>query len=176
MSRTKSSLHPQQLAFAALVSGAYASAAVALLFLGIDAFRGALHFTPSLLGSVLLLGAEASPTLPVRLDMVAVYSLIHFLAFAGLGTVATFLYVAEPLFQRQPLLLGGAIVVTLMVGAGAVDLLIAPGLVSSIGPVGLMIGNIAAAGVMTAFIHNALSASLAQAAALAPVSSDGRGL
>jgi hypothetical protein len=92
-----------------------------------------------------------------------------------MGTLATFAYVAETRFQRHPLLLGGAIVVALMVAFEVVDLFVAPGLLTAIGPVAVLLGNVCAAGVMAAFIQHALKPSFAPAPALAGADNNARG-
>jgi len=145
---TAAAIRPRShIAFAALTSGAYASAATALLFLLIDATRGQLLYTPSLLGQVVLQGSDASSIEPLRIDMVALYSLVHLVAFILIGAAATVMYEAWE-FLRAPLVLGVALMAMLTAGAFLVGALVYPGLVAAIGPVWLLAGNLAAASTM----------------------------
>jgi hypothetical protein len=153
---TRASVSTEQIVFASAISGAYASAAIALLFLGLDIAQGVPLFTPSLMGSVVLLGEVPSASLAVRLDMVALYSLVHFAAFVALGGAASLAFVRWQALRRHPLVPAGLIMALLMVGAIAVELLVAPGLLSAIGPGAVAVGNASAAGVMGWFIHSAL--------------------
>ena len=89
-----------------MFAGAIGSGAIALLFVAIDALRGNPLFTPSLLGSVLLTGASPAEVVSVRLDMVAIYSLIHLLAMSGMGVLFSLLYFRTSLFNNRPWLMG----------------------------------------------------------------------
>lgn len=144
-------------AFASILSGAYASAAVALLFLVIDAFRGDPFFTPSLMGSAVLLGSTPSAELPVRIDMVAFYSLLHVVVFALVGTAFTLLGIRFAGLVRHPLLLTSSVFGALTLGIIGLDALFFPGLVGTIGLLPLVGANLAAAAVMSAFIRSTLS-------------------
>lgn len=146
-----------RLAYSTLVSAAVASAAVALLFLAIDGLRGNLLFTPSLLGSVVLLGEPASTSTPVRLDMVALFSLVHALGFSIVAFTATVAAGTFEALRRQPLLLGGTLVAVLSFSAVLVDLLLFPGLVRAIGPAPLALANVVAAGCMTVIVPGVLT-------------------
>ena len=122
-----------RIAFSSLISGAYASAAVALMFLAVDALRGNPLLTPSLIGSVALLGESPGAVRGVRLDMVALYSLLHFTAFAALGLGATLLHVRERVLRDHPVLLGALVFAVLNAAAALVDAVLFPGLVQAIG-------------------------------------------
>ncbi|MCA1791691.1 MAG: hypothetical protein LC667_18120 [Thioalkalivibrio sp.] len=145
------------IAFASILSGAYASAAVALLFLGIDAMRGDPFFTPSLMGSVALLGSEPSAALPVRIDMVAYYSLMHVVLFSLLGTVFTLACIRYATLAKRPVIFAGVILGALTLGMIGLDLAWFPGLVQAIGPVPLVAANLGAAVVMSVFIARTLA-------------------
>ena len=135
------------IAFAALTAGAYASAATALLFLLVDATRGQLLYTPSLIGQVVLLGGDPSSIEPLRLDMVALYSLVHLVVFVLIGAAAAMMHESWSFF-RAPLALAAALMTLLTAGAFSVGAVAYPGLVTAIGPLWLVIGNLAAAGTM----------------------------
>jgi hypothetical protein len=140
-------------AFAALVSAAYGSAAVALMFLVIDALRGDPFLTPSLMGSTVLLGLEPSRDLPVRLDMVALYSVVHYLAFAALGTAATLLANRLEGLRRSAFALPALLLGVLMAGELIADWALFPGLSRAVGLGWVTAANVVAAGVMGRFIR-----------------------
>jgi hypothetical protein len=139
--------------FSAVFAGATGSAAVALLFLVLDALRGDAFATPSLLGSVLFLGVAPGDVATVRLDMVALYSLAHLTAFAALGVAATAVHATAATPIRSPFVLAGLLLATLSGGAFMVDTFAFPGLVETIGPGTIILANAVASGAMAGFIH-----------------------
>ena len=157
MDKTQLGAGKDTIAFASILSGAYASAAVALLFLAIDAVRGDPFFTPSLMGSVFLLGSEPSAALPVRIDMVAYYSLLHVVLFSLLGTVFTLACLRFAALARRPIVFAGVIFGALTLGMAGLDLLLFSGLVQAIGAVPLIAANLFAAGVMSVFIRTTVT-------------------
>lgn len=156
MNHSQPEAGPDTVAFASILSGAYASAAVALLFLGIDALRGDPFFTPSLMGSVMLLGSTPSAELPVRLDMVAYYSLLHVALFASIGTVFTLAGLRFARFLRSFLAFVASVYATLTLGMVGLDSLFFPGLIGTIGLIPLAVANLGAAAVMSVFIRSTL--------------------
>lgn len=142
--------------FSSLLSGAYGSAAIALLFLAVDTVRGDPFATPSLMGSVLLFGASPSGQLPVRLDAVAYFSVVHLALFVALGSAATLLATREATLLQRPFLLVGAIATALTVGVTGLGTVLAPGLLGLIGVAPLLLGNAAAATVMAGMIRSTL--------------------
>lgn len=156
MPSTPSPVSRDRATFAALLSAAYASAAVALLFLVIDAVRGDPFLTPSLMGSVVFLGADPSPDVAVRLDMVALYSLAHLAAFAVLGAAATAMALRNERLRRHGFLLPALIFAALVVGELIVEVVLFPGLVGAVGMGWVTLANAAAALVMGRFIRDAL--------------------
>lgn len=156
MKNSSKSAASDQIAFASLMSGAYGSAAIALIFLVVDGLRGEGLFTPSLMGSVFFLGASPETVDGVRLDMVALYSIVHLTFFLAVGLAATLAYIRVEWFQRQPLLLTLALLTALTLGIAGLDVLVFPGLIGAIGLMAITLANTAAAGVMTWFIHSTL--------------------
>ncbi len=90
-----------------IVSGLIGAAVVAIWFLILDAMSGRPFFTPSALGSAMFLGIADLDAVSVRMDAVAGYSLVHFLAFAGMGAIAS--AVLTQAEEAPPLLLGGVL-------------------------------------------------------------------
>jgi len=135
------STKPGDLQFASLMSGAYGSSAIALFFLVVDAVRGDLLFTPSFMGQVVLFGTAPADITSVRLDAMALYSLVHLLAFIGIGTVASWVYSRSSVLPRNVVALTASILAFLTVGTMAVDWLLFPGIIDGIGRIPLALGN-----------------------------------
>ncbi len=152
--------HAADVKFASLFSGALGSAAVALLFLVIDSTRGEPFFTPSLMGSVLFLGTSPVEASVVRMDLMAAYTVVHFIAFTVLGAAVTVSYARSESMPRHPLILATILLAVLTVGAVAVDRLFVPGLLATVGGLPLAVANTAAALVMGTFIHRTLEHSV----------------
>lgn len=135
------------LLWGSVVSGSYASAATALFFLLVDGAQGQPLFTASLLGSVVLLGQDPMAVDAFRLDMVALYSLVHLAVFVLAGAVTTALYLRWEAI-RQPLVLVLLVTASLTAGVLGVDAVLYPGVVARVGIVGIVAGNLAAAAAM----------------------------
>ncbi len=142
---------------AVVLSSAYASAAVALIFLVVDAVRGDPFLTPSLMGSVVFLGLEPSRDLPVRLDMVGAYSLAHLAAFATLAALATVVTSRSSALRDRQAALPALLFAALMGGALLIDGALFPGLLEAIGFFWVTIANAGAAWVMGRIIRNTLA-------------------
>ncbi len=143
--------------FAAILSGAYASAGVALLFLALDALRGDPFLTPSLLGSTILLGLEPAADLPVRLDMVALYSGVHLAAFVALGAMATLATIRLGILRRRPILLPLILFAVLVAGELLVGTVFFPGLIDTIGLGRVTLANAVASWIMGRIVREALA-------------------
>lgn len=142
---------PSDVAYAAVYAGAIGGATVALFFLARDIAIGAPLATPSMLGSALFLGAEPSWAAEVRLDMVALFSLVHLVMFAMVGALFAFVLGRVEELRHRPLALGAGVFATLTAGIAVLDVLALPGVVSAINPVALATGNALAATLMTRF-------------------------
>ena len=141
----------------AFYSAAVGGAALGLFFLLVDSARGQPFFTPSLMGSVLFLGVEASTVTQVRLDMVAYFTMIHFALFGAVGLGLSVLVHQVEVHARHPRELVGVLFLVLeggfLVGAN----LFMPGVVAAIGFGRIVIGNLLTAVAMALFLirsHN----------------------
>lgn len=78
--------------FEGFLTGMIGAGIVAAWFLFVDLIQHGPLYTPSLLGTVLFKGSEAAAG-HVAIDpgMVAAYTIVHHLAFVGVGVVASFL-------------------------------------------------------------------------------------
>jgi hypothetical protein len=90
-----------------IVSGLIGAAVVAVWFLIFDAVAGRPLFTPSALGSALFLGESGLDGVAISMSAVVGYSLVHLLAFAGMGLVAS--AVLTQAEEVPPLLLGAVL-------------------------------------------------------------------
>ena len=146
------STKPGDVAFASILSGAYASAAIALFFLVADALAGQILHTPSLMGQVVLFDTAPADVTTVRLDALAIYSVVHLVAFIGIGSLVTRAYSRSIIPGSGP----GLFVFTLgllTVGTMAVDWVFYPGIIDAIGRLPLALGNGTASATMTAMIY-----------------------
>jgi hypothetical protein len=115
---------------------------VALFFLGLDAFQGRALFTPSLLGSVLFLGAPADQVSGVRLDMVVAFTLVHFALFSVLGALVAIAVRELELHSRHPLVVGLSIFVLAEIGFFVLASLFLPGVIDVIGAGWIALANL----------------------------------
>ena len=133
-------------------SAAFGGSAVALFFLVLDSIQGQPFRTPSILGSALFLGASPSSAVPVQMDMVAYYTIVHFLVFGLVGMLLSILVHEAELHARHPgevlaaavLLLEGAFLVSTHV--------LLPGVLEELGGVRVFVANVLAVAVMLAFL------------------------
>jgi hypothetical protein len=139
-------------AYDAFYSGAIGGSAVALYFLAVDLLNGQPLFTPSLMGSVLFEGASAAAVSGVRLDMVAYYSVVHFVAFGALGGAISVSVHEVELRARHPLLVLIGLFALFELGFFAVASLLLPGVVERLGPWQVAAANFAAAAAIAVFL------------------------
>jgi hypothetical protein len=152
---------PGDLPFASLLSGAYGSGAIALFFLLLDSIRGEPFFTPSFMGSVVVMGVPAEEVSTIRLDAMAVYTVVHFLAFVALGTAVSLGYSRVQAMPRNAIALGTVILVALTIGTLGVDRLLIPGIIDGIGALPLVIGNLITSAVMAIVIVRSFASTSA---------------
>lgn len=142
--------------YEAFYSAALGGAVVALYFLMLDVFSGDPLFTPSLLGSVMVFGAEAETVQGFNLGAVAVFSLIHFASFGALGFVASWL--VRALEERSA---GGfatpAIALFVLIAGGFMGgaALFMPGVMTILGEGNVLLASGLTAVTMTMFLRHA---------------------
>ena len=141
------------LAYGAFYGGALGGSIIALFFLVVDAIQGQALYTPSMLGAALFLDTT---TTAVRVDMVALFSIVHFVTFFALGGVASWLHLTwEPLRDRMASL--GIVLFVLLTGALFLgSWLFMDGVVASLGIFEVLLANALTAAAMAAFITRAL--------------------
>lgn len=143
-------------AYEAFYSAAVGGMVVAFFFLAVDLVTRQPLYTPTLLGSVLFLGAEAEAVEAMNLTAVALFTIVHILGFAVLGFIATGL--VRFLEERTG---GGffppaAALFLLMEGSFLLfNEIVLPGTADIIGHAKILLANVLAAVAMTAFLRYA---------------------
>lgn len=144
------------LVYAASYAGFVGSGALALFFLIRDTVLGEPLMTPSIFGAAIFgAGVPAEPA--VRLDQVAVASLVHVALFTVVGAPFAYLVHQVERLRDAPLILASGLFAVLGAGIVSLDLLLAPGLITAIGPLSVTLGNTMTAGAMTLFYRRAFS-------------------
>jgi hypothetical protein len=135
-----------------LFSGIIGAFTVAIFFLILDIVDGRPLFTPSLLGSVVFLGANAESVNTVSLPMAAVYTGLHFGAFFCIGVVAA--YMVDRFEHNPPV---GAVLILLAVcfeaAFFAFTIALAPGVVGVLGAWAVGVANLLAAATMAVYFR-----------------------
>ncbi|HUF76842.1 MAG TPA: hypothetical protein VMM35_11220 [Longimicrobiales bacterium] len=141
------------LAYGAFYGGALGGSVIAIFFLIMDGIQGQALYTPSMLGTALFLDTIVPG---VRLDMVALFSVVHFASYFAVGAFASWLHLTwEPL--RHQFLALGVVIFTMLTGLlFLADWLVLDGVASALGIFEVLIANAITAGAMAAFIGRAL--------------------
>lgn len=148
------------------VSGVLGASVVALWFLLVDTLAGAPFFTPTMLGAALLRVDPATAAPGLAFGLVAAYTVFHFAAFLGVGTLAAFLIQAA---EREPALFAAFFIffVVFQTGFyGLVAVLNAVQLLHGMEWYQIAVGNLLASAVMGGYLwhaHPALKPGLADA-------------
>ena len=143
------------LIYDAFYGGAIGGSVIALFYLIVDLSAREPLFTPSLLGTVLFAGVPAEAVTGVRLDMVAYFTIVHFLGFGALGTGISVLIYKFDVLARRPGMMALILLITLEIGFTIPVSLFAPGVIDRIGLVYVFVGNLLTAGAMTLFLLRA---------------------
>ena len=148
----RSRLSVAAILFEGFITGMIGAGIVAVWFLLIDVIQHEALYTPSLLGTVLFKGpAAAHDHTAIDPGMVAAYTIVHHLAFVGVGIVASFL-VTE--MERTPPL-GIALLFLFIFFETAFHIYmiaIGQGLLGAIAFWGVAVANLLAAGGMAAVL------------------------
>lgn len=135
----------------AVYAGIFGGSAVAIFFLVTDILAGQPLFTPSLLGSVLVLGADATDVAAVRLDAVFYFSVIHIVAFTALGALVSFVVHEVELYSKHPAIVLLVFFGIIEIGFFVIAPLALPGVVAVLGLARIASANLFAAIVLAAF-------------------------
>ncbi len=142
---------PGEYLLEAIYAGILGGSAVAIFFLFTDILAGQPFFTPSLLGSVLVLGAEAADVGAVRLDAVFYFSVIHIVAFTALGALVSFVVHEVELYSKHPAIVLVVFFGIIELGFFVLSPLVLPGVVEVLGIARIASANLFAAIVLAAF-------------------------
>ncbi len=154
---------PSDMAFAATWAGSIGGSIVALFFLLVDVVAGRPLHTPSVLASAIFVGEVPVGSDVLRLELVALYTLIHFVVFTAVGAAFAWVVAHTSQVSAQGVMVSAGLFGTLTAGLLAVDLLIAPGVVAAIGLVWTLVGNALATAGMYAFYRSVLGAPAGEA-------------
>lgn len=144
----------------AFYAGIFGGSAVALFFLVSDTLAGRPFFTPSLLGSVLFLGAEASDVASVRFDAIVYFSVVHIIAFTALGALLSFVVHEVELHSKHPALVMLVLFGIIEAGFFVVAPVLLPGVIDVLGMISIATANLLAALVLALFFvltHHAVT-------------------
>ena len=151
---------PGDVQFASILSGAYGSAAIALFFLIVDSIQGQALYTPSFMGQVVLFGTAPAEVTSIRLDALALYSLLHLAAFIGIGTAVSVTYARLNVIPRNPFAVMVVLLAALTFGTVAVDRVLFPGIIEGIGSLPLALGNGFTAITMALLVYQTFEGSI----------------
>jgi hypothetical protein len=139
------------LAYDSFYSGALGGSAVGLFFLASDVIDGRALFTPSLMGSVIFLGATADEVLRVNMNAVAYYSFVHMIVFVMLGAAISWLVHEIELHARHPIEVLLVLFSILEVSLFVLFPLLLPGVIELVGIIRVGTANLLAALAMAVF-------------------------
>jgi hypothetical protein len=135
-------------------SGFLGAFVIALFFLVIDWIEGRPLWTPAALGSALFLDQRLAPDATPPLALVAGYTAIHFLVFAGIGLITAAL-LSQPPWKPGPaamLFIGLAVFLACEISFVIFASLFSPALFSDLGIARITAANALASVAMTVLI------------------------
>lgn len=139
--------------FDAFYGGAVGGSVLALFFLVVDLLHGTPLHTPSLVGRALFTDIPADPLAPVRLDMVAYFTVVHFAVFFGVGALLALGYQASAPLRDRPVVLVALTFSVLTIGFAVASIAVMPNVAPVLGLPLLFGGNLLAAIAMVVFLR-----------------------
>jgi hypothetical protein len=145
-----------------IIAGIVGALTVAVWFLAVDLVHGRPFYTPTVLGTALFGRGVWPPTLesvPASLDMVAMFTWVHLLAFAVIGVVVARLLVAV---ERHPTLGFGFVLLFVILEAcfTAAAMIVAAPVLRALTWPAILVANLLAAAAMAGYFwfrHRTLS-------------------
>jgi hypothetical protein len=133
-----------------IVAGVLGATVIAAWFLLLDLAEGRPFYTPAMLGTALFQGPGAVGATTVSLETVLVFTWVHFLVFAFLGGVASYLLARA---EESPNLGFGIVllIVIFMFGFIAVTMAFAEPVLRVLAWPAVLAGNVMAAGAMSVY-------------------------
>lgn len=145
----------QDLLYDTFYSAAVGGSVTALFFLIYDEIAGQPLFTPSLLGTVVFTGAEPASVSEVRMDMIAYFTLVHFVGFGILGLGVASLVRSMETLAAHPGIITLFIFLALAAGFFGPAALVFPGLAAEVGILQILSANLLTAASMAVFLRRA---------------------
>ncbi len=142
---------PAELLRESLYVGLLGGSAVAVFFLVVDLLNGQALFTPSLIGSVMFLGATAQETATVQLSAVFYFSLVHMAVFTMLGGAMSLVVHEVELHSRHPIVVLLVLFAILEAAFFVVVPAAMPDVVATLGLIQVGAANLMAAATMALF-------------------------
>ncbi|HMC57063.1 MAG TPA: DoxX family protein [Gemmatimonadaceae bacterium] len=143
---------PRPLVREGIIAGAIGATVIALWFFFVDLIAGHALFTPATLGRGMLSIFGPVPAVASTALLVAVYTVVHYAAFAVIGLIAAMIVSAA---NREPSILLGFVVLFAAIEVGFyafVSLLEQATPLGSLAWYNVMIGNVLAAGAMGTYL------------------------
>ena len=123
-----------------------------LFFLLVDVVAGQPFYTPTLMGSVMFLGMSPEAVTEVRLDLVAYVTMLHMVAFGGLGIAFSVLVYEAEMHSHHPLRVVALLLLVIEGGFLISANVFMPSGVSTIGFGRILVGNLMTATAMAVFM------------------------
>ena len=145
----------EDLLYDTFYSAAIGGSVVAVFFLVADLMDGQPLFTPSLLGTTIFTGADPAAVTEIRLDMVAFFTLVHFVGFGALGFLVSYIIRDMESLAAHPGIIALIVFLALSTGFFVPTSVSYPGLAPAVGPVRILGANVLAALAMGLFLRRA---------------------
>lgn len=154
---TSTSRETSNFLYAAAYAGFVGSGALAVFFLVRDSLMGAPLLTPSIFGAALFGSGVPAGEASIRIDWVALVSLVHVTLFTAVGAPFAYLVHRVDSLRHSILVMALGLFAVLGIGIVSLDALLAPGLMAAIGPVSILLGNALTAVAMAVFYSQAFA-------------------
>jgi hypothetical protein len=141
------------LLFDGIYGAAVGGSAIAIFFLITDSIAGQPLFTPSLIGTALFGSESVGPATEIRLDMVALFSAIHFGGFLLLGAGVSLMCRLVGLSKTNPPTVAGVVFVALGAAFFSAERIAMPGVAATIGVPTILSANLVTAVAIALFLR-----------------------
>jgi hypothetical protein len=140
------------LAYDAFFGGGIGGSTIALFFLLMDLIEGRPLYTPSMMGAALFDRVAPATVESVRLDMVAFFSILHFVTFALLSVGLSYITRAARAVEGHILVMAAIVFSVLTAFILVADWLFMPGVVATLGYGQVIVANALTGLAMAAFM------------------------
>lgn len=151
------STESSNLLYAAAYAGFVGSGVIAVFFLLRDSLMGSPLLTPSIFGAALFGSGVPTGETAIRIDWVALVSLVHVTLFTSVGAPFAYLVHRIPSLRDNPVVMSLGLFAVLGIGIAALDALVTPGLVGAIGATSIFLGNAVTSVAMAVFYAGAFA-------------------